>query len=174
MGRDRESRHNGADFRASRNAAVAAGGRPLWLQRILSLEETRIERGGLGYPIIDATSIYPPIDRIRKGLNGQAGRALALVHKAMERRLPTGAIPGFMQEVIEHPSSVVPPIIVIQDRDPNPNARVRAFFSIADGKCVVRAISGVDRRDERTIHDVFRVEGYRINTHGLNPASTRE
>jgi hypothetical protein len=138
------------------------------------LEQTEIARGGTSYAVIDATAIYPPIDRVRKGLNGQAGRALALVYKAMERRLPTGAIPGFMQEVIEHPSPAVPPIIEIQDRDPNPNARVRAFFSVADGKCIIRAISGVERRDQRTIHDVFRVEGYRINSNGLNPASGRE
>jgi hypothetical protein len=171
MGRDRESRHSGTDFRAARSAAVVA--RPP-LEIILSLGETQVERGGVIFQVIDATTIYPSTDKIRKGLNGQAGRAFALVHKAMERRLPTGAIPGFMLEIIEHPSPGVPAINAIQDRDPNPNARVRAYFLIASGKCVVRAVSGVDRRDERVIHDVFRAEGYGIDMRGSNPASARE
>lgn len=59
------------------------------------------------------------------------------------------------------------------DRNPNPNARVRAFFLVADGKYVLGAVSGVDRKDGRTISEVFRAEGYRIATHGLISNSVR-
>lgn len=174
MRRDREPSYNGADFRASRSAAIAGGQRPQWLQEMLSLEQTQVSRGGREFSIIDATEFYRSIGRIKKRLNGQSGRAFSLVHKATERRLPTGVIPGFMQKVIEHPSPAVPPIVVVQDNDPNPNARVRAALLFVDGKCVVRGISGVDRGDERTMSDVFRAEGYIIDTRGLNPTSGRE
>ena len=153
------------DYRAARSAAVATEQMPIWLQRILGLETTQLERGGVSYPIIDATGIYPSVDKLRRGLNGQSGRALALFHKAIERRSAVGISPGFQQEVIEHPLSGVPPIVAVQDRDPNPNARVRAFYSVFDGGYILRAISGVDRRDERTALDVFKTEGYRTDNH---------
>ena len=165
-----------ADFKAARSAAVAVDQRPLWLQTIMSLERTQVERGGVSFPIIDATGIYPSIDRVKRGLNGHAGRALGLLHKVIERGPVIGASSAFQQEVIDHPTSGVPQIVAVQERDPNPNARVRAFYSVVGGDYVLRAVSGVDKRDVKTILDVFRTEeGYRTDNHGsFSSNSTRE
>ncbi len=155
-----KNRYNGSEFRSARET----GNRPEWLTGVLALPRADVERGGRTYTTIDAILASPRMNRVRRGLNGHGPKAVSLFHKAIERHAAVGLENvGFSQDVIESSIPGVPAIIAVQDRDPNPNARTRAYYSVSDGVYILRAVSGVDRKDEKAIMDEFKAEGYRTD-----------
>lgn len=87
--------------------------------------------GGIVIRVMSLIDSHPATAKLASRLNGDADRAMRLFYMKARELQETGSIT--QAQIIRHTDSSKPAIIGVQSGDPNPDRRVRAFFSREKG-----------------------------------------